>query len=218
MVAPTLERPSQPKDAPSGRAKVLPLTPAPSDAGTIVRGLREGDAAAFCQLYDRYAKMVRGLLLRVMGSGQGVEDLTHDVFLTVVRRCDEIRKPESLHAFVYGVAVRSAKDELRRRKLRRWIGWGDTPAAALPTVSQDPAVRESVAHIYEALEQLPVDCRLAFTLRHIEGMELSEAAEACGWSLSTFKRRIVKAERQFDAIASHDPVLRAVMAERKGRS
>jgi len=194
------------------------LPAAATDDAGLVDGLREGSTAAFALLYDRFAGMVRGLLLRVMGHEEGVDDLAQDVFLTVVRRCGDIRRPESLRAFVHGVAVRTAKDELRRRRLRRWVGWSEVPHSVVLCRSQDPDRREAVAHVYEALDKLGVDGRLAFTLRHIEGMELAEAAAACAWSLSTFKRRLAQAERQFDALASGDPVLQAVMEERKGRS
>ncbi len=217
-MAPPTRRPSDPRNPNPGIAQVVVLQPASMDDRSLVHGLKEGDQAALCQFYDRFATMIRGLLLRVMGHAQGVDDLVHDVFLTVVRRSGEIRKPESLRAFVHGVAVRSAKDELRRRKLRGWIGLSDTSSAELPTRFQEPGKREAISHVYEALNRLSVDCRLAFALRHIEGMELAEAADACDWSLSTFKRKLIRAERQFDALAMNDPVLRAVMAERKGRS
>jgi len=211
-------RPFPKEGAQPADGKVVSLPAAPYDDADLVRRLRDGNTAAFAQLYDEYATMVRGLILRVMGNPQGVDDITQEVFLTVVRRCADIRRPESLRAFVHGVAVRTAKDELRRRKLRRWIGWGDAPTSDLPCRSQDPSRREAVARVYEALDQLSLDCRLAFSLRHIEEMELVEASEACQWSLSTFKRRLGRAERQFDAIVRGDPVLRSIMEERKGRS
>lgn len=211
-------RRSSGKDGRKAEAKVVSLPSPQSDDASLVGALQEGTPAAFALLYDRFAGLVRGLLLRVMGHEEGVDDLTQDVFLIVVRRCADIRRPESLRAFVHGVAVRCAKDELRRRRLRRWIGWSDTPEGALPCRSQDPDRREAVSHVYAALEKLGVDLRLAFTLRHIEGMELAEAAAACSWSLSTFKRRLYRAERRFNALVDGDPVLLAVMAERKGRS
>jgi RNA polymerase sigma-70 factor (ECF subfamily) len=58
------------------------------------------------------------------------------------------------------------------------------------------------------LGRLPVDDRIAFSLRFIEGLELTEVARACGVSLNTIKRRLDRAERRFVALAAREPSLR----------
>jgi RNA polymerase sigma-70 factor (ECF subfamily) len=57
------------------------------------------------------------------------------------------------------------------------------------------------------LGQLPVDERMAFALRYIEGMTLPDAVEACETSLATLKRRLARAEKQFLEAAGKRPVL-----------
>ena len=59
----------------------------------------------------------------------------------------------------------------------------------------------------EDLGRLPADERIAFALRFIDGMELVEAAAACRVSLSTFKRRMLRAERKFAERARREPAL-----------
>ena len=49
--------------------------------------------------------------------------------------------------------------------------------------------------LYAALAALPVDERLAWTLRHVEGSTLEEVAVGCGCSLATAKRRIARVSR-----------------------
>lgn len=44
------------------------------------------------------------------------------------------------------------------------------------------------------LESLPLEERLAWSLRHVEGHALEEVAAACDCSLATAKRRIAAAE------------------------
>ena len=46
---------------------------------------RGGEEAAFTRLYERYARIVHGVLLARVGSGE-VEDLVQDVFLTAWKR------------------------------------------------------------------------------------------------------------------------------------
>ena len=67
-----------------------------------------------------------------------------------------------------------------------WIRSSAEEAApvAEPTTREACSVR---SHLDE-----PADERIAFSLRFIDGMELTEAASACGCSLATIKRRLAK--------------------------
>ncbi|MFO0677933.1 MAG: sigma factor-like helix-turn-helix DNA-binding protein [Polyangiaceae bacterium] len=64
--------------------------------------------------------------------------------------------------------------------------------------------------LYAALGSLDVDTQLAFTLRHVEGLELTEVAELTELSLATVKRRLLEAERSLLARA---PDLKDLVAE-----
>jgi hypothetical protein len=50
------------------------------DDGALVSSAREGDRAAFGRLYDRYARMVHGILLSRVPPRE-VDDLVQEVFL-----------------------------------------------------------------------------------------------------------------------------------------
>ena len=54
------------------------------------------------------------------------------------------------------------------------------------------------------LDEMPVEQRMAFVLRHVHGTTLLEAAEACETSLATIKRRLARAELRFlEAVREH---------------
>ena len=54
---------------------------------------------------------------------------------------------------------------------------------------------------------MPVDERVAFSLRYIEEMSLEETAEACKVSLATVKRRLGKSRKRFAILAAKCPIL-----------
>ena len=56
-----------------------------SEDATWVAAARDGDRAAFGQLYQRYARMVHGVLLAKIPVGD-VDDLVQDVFIRALRR------------------------------------------------------------------------------------------------------------------------------------
>ena len=55
---------------------------------------------------------------------------------------------------------------------------------------------------------LPDDERMAFSLRFISEMQLTEVAAACRVSLATVKRRLARAESRFVDAAKDHPALR----------
>ena len=77
----------------------------------------------------------------------------------------------------------------------------DTLAPSLELRDPDisPERRALLTRVYQALDQLPVDHRLAWTLRYVEGEKLERVAERCGCSLATAKRRIAAAHTRIQA-------------------
>ena len=71
----------------------------------------------------------------------------------------------------------------------------------------DASGSEALRATYAVLEKLPADERIAFALRFVEGLELTQVAEACAVSLATIKRRLAKAEARFLALAGRQPAL-----------
>jgi len=208
--------PSRPAYAP-GEPVRLP-TEIGHDAALLEQVLR-GSPAAFAALFDRHATVVRRALARTLGESDEIEDLVQDVFLIVSRRISTLRDPTALRSFVYGIAVRVARNELRKRRLRRLlVPWGRAPATVRSVPPHDGAVAEAVRRVQTLLECLPPDEHIAFVLRRVEQLPLAEAAGAAGCSLATFKRRLVRAERRFGELAEVDPVLQGWFAERGRQS
>ena len=58
-----------------------------------------------------------------------------------------------------------------------------------------PERRALLARVYQVLDKIAVEQRLAWTLRYVEGEKLERVAEQCGCSLATAKRRIASAQR-----------------------
>lgn len=177
-----------------------------SDAGDFVRRLQAGDERAALELYDRHVHEVRRLLWRVLGVDADHDDLVNETFLRVIRKIGQLREPERLRAWVLSVAVNTVRMNLRKRKVRRPLHSGADPTAQ-PAPPADLEGRALVQRAVAVLERMPVDERIAFVLRHVEGRELQEMTELCACSLATVKRRISRADKRFVAMARRDPWL-----------
>lgn len=180
------------------------------DDAALVAGLRRGDQAARHALFERFAPHVERILARCLGRDPELADVLHDTFVQAFASAATLRDSSALKAWLSMIAVHVARGLIRRRKVRRWlVFWApeDLPEAASSHAS--PEDSRAVSRVYALLDRLPADDRLAFTLRYVEGMSLQEAAEACGCSLATVKRRISRAQQAFFEASRDDHVLAA---------
>lgn len=191
-----------------GVVRTLPVSKAEQDEAALLDGLQSGEAWAKMALFDQYAPHVERILGRVLGRDAEICDVLQDTFVQAYASVDGIRDAKAIKGWLSTVAVYTARGLIRRRKIRRWLRFwdpGELPEEAAPVA--EPTTREALSRSYAILETMPADERIAFSLRFIDGMELTEAASACGCSLATIKRRLAKAENKFLEAARGDAVL-----------
>lgn len=167
----------------------------------LVARVGRGDAAAFEALYRRHAAFALNLAVRIQGSTADVEDVVHDAFLRAHERIADLRERAAFRAWLGSIVVRLVRTRLRRRRLVAMLGLAtpepvDLEAVAAPDA--DPEARALLAQVYALLQSLPLDDRIAWTLRYVDRHRLESVAELAGCSLATAKRRIARAQSFLD--------------------
>lgn len=198
--------------AQSGNVQALPLSA--TDDETLARAAAQGHPGAAPVVWQRFAPLVRRILKRTLGPGDEVDDHVQDTFLRFFRVAKDLRDPSLLSSFIVGIAVRVARAELRRRRVRRWLQL--SPSGELPEVGgaqQDPQGRAALTRLYAILDQVDDRSRTLFVLRFIEGLELTEIAAALGCSLATTKRHLARASHRILTAAQRDPALSAYLTK-----
>lgn len=174
----------------------------------LVERARRGDEAARTAIFERHASHVTRVLLRVLGADGETADLVHDVFVFAFRDLERLTDASALKAWLTAIAVNTARGHIRSRSRRRWLRFfapEDVPE--VPAAIADEDTRAAMRATYAVLDAMDPDERIAFALRHIDGMELTETAAACEVSLATIKRRLTSAEAGFREKAGAHPVL-----------
>ena len=182
--------------------------PVPEGDVALVAALRAGRPDASGVLFDRYARHVQRVLVRVLGPDSEVDDLLQDVFVAALGSVDRLEEAHALRGWLTSIAVFTARARIRRRV--RWRFLRILPSEELPdvpAVTASPETSEALRAAYQVLGQLPADERIAFALRFIDGMELTEVAASCQVSLATIKRRLKRARERFASLASEHQVL-----------
>lgn len=148
-------------------------------------------------LFVAHASFVSRLLYRLVGREGDVEDLVQEVFVQALRRIDALRDPGAARAWLSQVAVRLATRRLKRRRFRRFISLDDDEAEGVPEFAAreaPPEAQHLLRQVFDRLDAVGADDRVAWTLRVVEERPLDEVAELCGCSLATAKRRIARVE------------------------
>lgn len=174
----------------------------------LAEGLIAGESWAAAAVYKKHGRMIFRFLHRALGVTCEAEDLTQEVFLQVFTKVHDLRNPRALKSFVFSVAVRVLKWELRSRRARRLFLVSGIDQYPEPAVAElDAESREAIKRLYAILDRLRVQERVAFVLRHVEQLKLEEISDALGISLATVKRRLERATRIVSREMEQDPSL-----------
>src|SRR4029077_2519535 len=73
-------------------------------------------------LFQRYAPYVARIGLRLLGRESDVDDLIQEVFLAAFKQRDQLRDAAAAKNWLATIAVRTARRQLRRRRLRQFVG------------------------------------------------------------------------------------------------
>lgn len=176
-------------------------------AETLTQGLKARKNWAERALVEEQTSHVERLLTRILGNDSELDDLVQEVFVRALGKVDDLRD-ENVKSWIGAFAVNVAREVIRRRRRKRWLSF--FAPEELPEVPDDDTpmeLRDAVRALYRLLDTMDAEDRVVFTLRLVEGMQLTEIATVCDVSLSTVKRRVQRSENWFRARAMRDPRL-----------
>jgi RNA polymerase sigma-70 factor (ECF subfamily) len=158
-------------------------TGTPLDADVAVaEGLLAGDPSAPLEAWRRFSPAVAVTLRRMLGPGGDLEDMVQEVFLRFFDGLGGLRNRQSIRAFITGIAVRRAQEEIRRRDVRRRLAHL-LPSFLRPrTFELDTQSRDAIARLYRVLDSLRPEDRTLYVLRYIQGLDHNRLAEVLGVS------------------------------------
>jgi RNA polymerase sigma-70 factor (ECF subfamily) len=174
--------------------------PEVSDDAVLVCAARDGDRAAFGRLYERYARMVHGVLLAKVPQGD-VDDLVQDVFLKALHRLSTLRQSGSFGGWLAAIARNLANDYHRRSVPAEPLA-DDTPDNSFGrrggcAEHEGPAIK-----VLDAIRSLPDAYRETLILRLVEGLTGPEIAARTGMTPGSVRVNLHRGMEQLRAILS----------------
>ncbi len=168
----------------------------------LIDKIRSGDQAAFKELFDTYHKSVFRLCLRMLRNSQEAEDMTQDVFLKVFLQIKKFRGESSISTWLYRIAVNLCLNHLRRKKYARFLSLdflaekGKQPAQQ---PEKEPLARltqeEKKALVWNAVDSLPKNQRVAVILNHYMDFSYDEIAETMELSAASVRSLLFRGKK-----------------------
>ncbi len=169
---------------------MLPPTATQLDVDVVVQAPADDLGAVFRQ----YSGYVASVAFRLLGRDHEIDDVVQEVFLAATRSLRNLREPAAIKGWLATVTVRIVRRKLRGRRVRALFGADIPPDYSEVVVDASQEKSLLIRRAYQLLDQLPVDEKIAWMLRHAEGEPLDAVASYCECSLATAKRRISAAQ------------------------
>ena len=183
----------------------------PTTYGGLVTGVaKEESARDFIEdLFARHHGEIYRYLVRMLHDPELAADLTQDAFVKAFRAQRALRDRTQARAWLYQIARRVALDELRHRRVVRFVPWaGESPGAA-PSAEHVFMETCGSGELQRALDRIPERQRTALMLNELHDLTGVELAAALGISHLAARallargrkhlRQALEAERKADA-------------------
>jgi RNA polymerase sigma-70 factor (ECF subfamily) len=168
--------------------KLVEHTENPTDDATLLERIVARDAGSVSTLYDRHARLLFNLILRILRDRADAEDVLQEVFVAVWTRAESYNPtlgPPA--AWLVRIARNRAIDRFRSNAARGRLADASQNLAPAAPASSSPEERHDVVR---ALGVLPPEQRELVEQAYFMGLTHSELAARFGLPLGTVKTRV----------------------------
>lgn len=171
----------------------------------LIDRARSGDSGAFNAVMLAYRRRVLGIVSRLIGRPEDVEDVAQEVFVRLYYSFDQLRTTEVFEPWLYRLTVNAAYDYLRKLKRRSESRMSDlseqqvVTADALAGTRLDhdekgkQQTREFVDWLFRDVSEKD---RLLLTLKEVEGLTIKELEQIYGAKENALKVRLFRARQR----------------------
>jgi RNA polymerase sigma-70 factor, ECF subfamily len=163
----------------------------------LITAFQSGDHDVYRFLVERHQERIRNLLYSIFHDRDFIDDLAQEVFIKAYQALPNFRFEASFYTWLYRIAVNKSRDELRKKKLRRFFSFQTLDEGIEKELnvhlSVPPEDRDTQELIALGLQSLPEKFRTAVVLKDIDGLSYEEIAEVMQCELGTVKSRISRA-------------------------
>jgi len=171
-----------------------------------IEALKNGDQQAYKALVDSFSRKVYNLCLSLLHNQEDAEDATQEVFSAVFSSINTFKGDSKLSTWIYRISVNKCKEILRKKSRKKRFGFlvplENLETKSLNTIPANfihPGIelenQERAAILFGAINSLPENQKIAFSMHKLEGIPYDEIAAIMGMSLSSIESLIFRAKQ-----------------------
>lgn len=181
----------------------------------MIEELKRGNESVFRELVDNHRQMVVNTCFGLLHNTDDAEDVAQEVFIEVFRSVDKFRADAKISTWLYRIAVNRSLNFIRDNRKRKWFQSFDeiveSKIDALSRLSADHSdtpeydleKSQRALLLHEAIDALPENQRIAFTLNKYEDLAYKEIAEVMELSVSSVESLIHRAKKNLQKKLVH---------------
>ena len=179
----------------------------------VLARVAEGDSESFTVLVERHQERLARLCHRMLGDAEAGRDAAQEVFLKAFRKAGSYKPRGQVYTWLHRIAVNHCLNRLRRRKLVRFLSFGEAgpsrsesvseaseslfdPADGAPDADRRVAARERWQRTRELIDKLPAGQRAVLVLAKFEGLSYRQIAETLEITEGAVESRLFRAMRR----------------------
>ncbi len=173
------------------------------DTNILIKQILDGDKQAFSELVRRYEDTVFSFAFKVCRDREKAEEALQDTFVNVYRKLHQFDGKSKFSTWLYSIVTNNCLMKNRQRKideisvqLEDEQEQSTAGATGIPTPLDAVMSDELQKQLDEAILTLPVEYRVVFVLRDIEGLTAAEAADVLDISVAAVKSRLHRARKE----------------------
>jgi len=160
---------------------------------TIVHRCRDGERAAFEQLFEIYQPRLKFYLRRLNTGDANIDDTLQDIWLSVFKKIHKLKDTKSFAVWLYRIARNKVYDGFRRKD--RFVKLPEDDKFPVSGPDEPLFDADDTEKLHSALNKLKPYHREVLTLSFIEQMSYKSIADVIGCSIGTVRSRIFYAKK-----------------------
>jgi len=170
----------------------------------LIVQLQRGDGQAYKKLVDQWQDMVYNTALGIVQHADDADDITQDVFIQVYQSVSSFKGESKFSTWLYRIVITKSLDHLKKKKRKKRFGFvqslfgAESEEEIHPEEFNHPGIlmenKENAAALFNALQQLPDNQRIAFTLHRLESQKHQDIAGIMDLSVTAVESLIARAK------------------------
>lgn len=167
----------------------------------IMKMMKSNKNRAYSLLVDSYAPRIWVVCNSILSSKEDAEDVSQEIFTAVFNSLDKFKGESQLTTWIHAIAINKCKEHLRKKNRKKRFGFltviKDNESSS-GFISDDHAnvieQTEEIAVVRKAIEQLPENQRLVYSLVKLDEYSYKEVEEMTGFTKSSIESLMFRAK------------------------